>query len=206
MPWRVACSLQVLAAGEDRVERRLLQCGPDRRSYPRALVHDVMACHPRAAARRRQERREHQNRRRLARAVGAEEAVDLAGSDLEVDAVDRAWSFAELTRELFNLDCRPGGGHPAHDDNSGGLVPRQIQPGPDTLCAGGAIHMAATQSETHTRAAVGAATIAEAFRITAAERASDVAIRTKGDAFTITWGELRERVDALAGGLAGARA
>jgi long-subunit acyl-CoA synthetase (AMP-forming) len=47
-----------------------------------------------------------------------------------------------------------------------------------------------------------AATIAEAFRITAAERAEDVAIRTRGDAFTITWGELRERVDALAGGLA----
>jgi long-chain acyl-CoA synthetase len=51
--------------------------------------------------------------------------------------------------------------------------------------------------------AVDAATIAEAFRITATERAGQVAIRTKGDAFTITWGELRERVDALAGGLAG---
>ena len=47
-----------------------------------------------------------------------------------------------------------------------------------------------------------AGTIAEAFRITAAERADEVAIRTKGDEFTITWGELRERVDALAGGLA----
>ena len=47
-----------------------------------------------------------------------------------------------------------------------------------------------------------AATIAQAFRITAAERQDDVAIRTKGDAFTITWGELRDRVDALAGGLA----
>jgi long-chain acyl-CoA synthetase len=51
-------------------------------------------------------------------------------------------------------------------------------------------------------AGVHATTLAEAFRITAAERAEDVAIRTKGDAFTITWGELRERVDALAGGLA----
>jgi long-subunit acyl-CoA synthetase (AMP-forming) len=47
-----------------------------------------------------------------------------------------------------------------------------------------------------------ASTVAEAFRITAAERAAEVAIRTKEDAFTITWGELRERVDALAGGLA----
>jgi long-subunit acyl-CoA synthetase (AMP-forming) len=51
-------------------------------------------------------------------------------------------------------------------------------------------------------AAVDASTVAEAFRITAAERAEQVAIRTKEDAFTITWGELRERVDALAGGLA----
>jgi long-chain acyl-CoA synthetase len=51
------------------------------------------------------------------------------------------------------------------------------------------------------RPAQDAATLAEAFRITAEERADDVAIRTKQDAFTITWGELRERVDALAGGL-----
>jgi long-chain acyl-CoA synthetase len=50
--------------------------------------------------------------------------------------------------------------------------------------------------------AVDASTVAAAFRITAAERAEQVAIRTKGDAFTITWGALRERVDALAGGLA----
>jgi long-chain acyl-CoA synthetase len=50
--------------------------------------------------------------------------------------------------------------------------------------------------------AADASTVAEAFRITTAERAEEVAIRTKEDAFTITWGELRERVDALAGGLA----
>ena len=49
--------------------------------------------------------------------------------------------------------------------------------------------------------AAGAATIAEAFRITAAEREGDVAIRTKDDAFTITWGELRDRADAIAAGL-----
>ncbi len=61
---------------------------------------------------------------------------------------------------------------------------------------------AVSQLKTRPRSASEAATIAEAFRITAAERTGDVAIRTKGDAFTITWGELRERVDALAGGLA----
>ncbi len=47
----------------------------------------------------------------------------------------------------------------------------------------------------------GAATIAEAFRITAAEREGEIAIRTKDDAFTITWGSLRDRADALAAGL-----
>jgi long-subunit acyl-CoA synthetase (AMP-forming) len=61
---------------------------------------------------------------------------------------------------------------------------------------------AATQLKTPGRSAVEAGTVAEAFRITAAERADDVAIRTKGDAFTITWGELLKRVDSLAGGLA----
>jgi long-chain acyl-CoA synthetase len=61
---------------------------------------------------------------------------------------------------------------------------------------------AVSQLKTRGRSASQAVTIAEAFRITAAERAEDVAIRTKDDAFTITWGELRERVDDLAGGLA----
>ncbi len=56
---------------------------------------------------------------------------------------------------------------------------------------------------THPREAVNAATIAEAFRITAAERADEVAVRTKGDEIAWTWGELRERVDALAAGLTG---
>jgi long-chain acyl-CoA synthetase len=59
-----------------------------------------------------------------------------------------------------------------------------------------------TQLKAPGRAAAEAGTVAAAFRVTAAARADEVAIRTKGDAFTITWGELRERVDALAGGLA----
>ena len=57
-------------------------------------------------------------------------------------------------------------------------------------------------SATREVAAANATTLAEAFRITAAERLDEVAIRTRGDAYTITWGELRDRVDALAGGLA----
>ncbi|HUH80075.1 MAG TPA: AMP-binding protein, partial [Solirubrobacteraceae bacterium] len=51
------------------------------------------------------------------------------------------------------------------------------------------------------RTAAEAPTLAHAFRITAAERADQVAIRTREDAFSITWEKLRERVDALAGGL-----
>jgi long-chain acyl-CoA synthetase len=50
--------------------------------------------------------------------------------------------------------------------------------------------------------AVDAATLAHAFRITASARAEHVALRTKDDEVSITWSELRERVDALAAGLA----
>jgi long-chain acyl-CoA synthetase len=72
-----------------------------------------------------------------------------------------------------------------------------------SLRGGATIESAVTAAKGARPAAAGAATIAEAFRITAAERAEEIAIRTKGDAFTISWGELRERVDALAAGLAG---
>jgi long-subunit acyl-CoA synthetase (AMP-forming) len=44
-------------------------------------------------------------------------------------------------------------------------------------------------------------TLAEAFRITAEDYADRVAVRTKDDEVSLTWGGLRERVDALAGGL-----
>jgi long-subunit acyl-CoA synthetase (AMP-forming) len=47
-----------------------------------------------------------------------------------------------------------------------------------------------------------AATIAEAFRVTAAEHGDLVAVRTRDDEIRWTWAELRDRVDALAGGLA----
>jgi long-subunit acyl-CoA synthetase (AMP-forming) len=53
-----------------------------------------------------------------------------------------------------------------------------------------------------TRRAVNASTMAEAFRLTAEDHPDRVAVRTNDDATSITWGEMRERVDALAGGLA----
>ena len=50
--------------------------------------------------------------------------------------------------------------------------------------------------------AVGAGTIAEALRITAEDNPDRVAVRTKDDEVSLTWAQLRDRVDALAGGLA----
>jgi long-chain acyl-CoA synthetase len=50
--------------------------------------------------------------------------------------------------------------------------------------------------------AIDAATMAEAFRRTAEQNPDRVALRTRHDETSLTWGELSERVDALAGGLA----
>src|SRR5204862_2155014 len=58
------------------------------------------------------------------------------------------------------------------------------------------------ESGTATRKAIDAGTFAEAFRIQAANRPQEVFVRTKGDDVTLTWEQMRERVDALAGGLA----
>jgi long-subunit acyl-CoA synthetase (AMP-forming) len=61
----------------------------------------------------------------------------------------------------------------------------------------------ATTAAPVSRRALEARSIAEAFRITAEDFPDRVAVRTKGDEISITWGELRRRVDALAAGLAG---
>jgi long-chain acyl-CoA synthetase len=52
-------------------------------------------------------------------------------------------------------------------------------------------------------AALRETTLAAAFQRTVAERSGDVALRTKGNAQSITWGEYGERVKRYAGGLAG---
>ena len=50
-------------------------------------------------------------------------------------------------------------------------------------------------------ATLDAATMCEAFQLTAAERAGEVGLRTIGDRVTITFGEYRDRVRGIAGGL-----
>ena len=96
---QAALQAHVLAAGEHRVQRDVLQRDADRGAHLRALLRDVVARDGGACRRRRQQRREDLDRRRLARAVGPEEAVDLAGRDVQVDAVDGADAALELADE-----------------------------------------------------------------------------------------------------------
>ncbi len=51
------------------------------------------------------------------------------------------------------------------------------------------------------RRAAGAATIAEAFRLTVEDNPDQIAVRTKDDEIAWTWTELAAKVDAFAGGL-----
>jgi long-chain acyl-CoA synthetase len=52
------------------------------------------------------------------------------------------------------------------------------------------------------RRALGARTMTEAFRLTVEDHPDLVAVRTKDDEISLTWEQLRDRVDVLAGGLA----
>ena len=70
----------------------------------RPVLDDVVAADERRARGRRQERRQDVDGRRLAGPVRAEEAVDLAGRDGEVDPVDRARALLVLADEPSDLD------------------------------------------------------------------------------------------------------
>jgi long-chain acyl-CoA synthetase len=59
-----------------------------------------------------------------------------------------------------------------------------------------------TATEAAGKRAIDAPTVAEAFRITTEQKPDDVALRNRDDSISITWGEVRDRSDALAGGLA----
>jgi long-chain acyl-CoA synthetase len=59
----------------------------------------------------------------------------------------------------------------------------------------------ADRAETKLETSFQARTVIEAFHLTAEAHADATAIRTQGDGFSITWGELRQRADRLAAGL-----
>jgi long-subunit acyl-CoA synthetase (AMP-forming) len=63
--------------------------------------------------------------------------------------------------------------------------------------------MGEQQTIAPTRRSLGARTMTEAFRLTVEDHGDRVAVRTKDDEVSLTWAQLRDRVDALAGGLAG---
>ena len=57
------------------------------------------------------------------------------------------------------------------------------------------------EASTSAKRAVDAATVAEAFSLTAAQNGDRVAFKTRDGSLELTWGETRERADAIAGGL-----
>ena len=59
-----------------------------------------------------------------------------------------------------------------------------------------------TAGRTERPAGLDASTVAEAFQLTAQAHPERVALRLKGDEFSMTWAEYAEKVQALAGGLA----
>jgi long-subunit acyl-CoA synthetase (AMP-forming) len=61
--------------------------------------------------------------------------------------------------------------------------------------------MSITRERTTRPPGLNAATMAEAFQLTAAANADRCALRTKGDAFSVTWSEYADKVRALAAGL-----
>jgi hypothetical protein len=68
-------------------------------------AYDVVPAERGAAARRHDRRREHPDRRRLAGPVRAEQPEDLAGLDLEVDALDRLDATGIRLREMSCFHC-----------------------------------------------------------------------------------------------------
>ncbi|MGZ4173242.1 MAG: AMP-binding protein, partial [Solirubrobacteraceae bacterium] len=59
-----------------------------------------------------------------------------------------------------------------------------------------------TATQAAGKRAIDAPTVAEAFRITTEQQPDHVALRNRDDSISLTWGEVRDRSDALAGGLA----
>ena len=98
-----------LAPRHQRVERGLLERDADRLAHLLGLRHDVVTGDRGAAAGGAQQRGQHPHRRGLPGAVRAEESVDLALGDLEVDPVDRLDPARELALEALGDDRRHGG-------------------------------------------------------------------------------------------------
>jgi hypothetical protein len=95
---------QVLGAGEEGIEGGLLKRSADDGAHLGAFLQNVVPAHRGGARGRGQQGGKHVNGGRLAGAVGAEEAVHLAGLDAQVDPVNRPRPLLELPDEVSSLD------------------------------------------------------------------------------------------------------
>jgi hypothetical protein len=98
-----------LAAGHQRVERRLLERHADGPAHLRWVLDHVVTGDTRGSPGGSKQRAEHSHRGRLAGAVRAEEGVDLAGGHVQVHAVDRPHVPREDPLQRSDLDRRHGG-------------------------------------------------------------------------------------------------
>ena len=95
---------QQLAAGHQRIQRRLLEGDADLAADRRRVVDDVEAGDPRRAAGRPQQRRQHPHGGGLAGPIRAEEGEDLALGNLEVDSGDRGDAPLEAPLQVLDFD------------------------------------------------------------------------------------------------------
>ena len=104
---QLAHHAQVLAPGEVLVDRRVLAGEADRGAHGVGLAGDVESEHRRVARVGGEQRREDAHGGRLAGAVGAEQAEDRPGRDLEIDAVEGG-DVAEALHDPVDDDCIVG--------------------------------------------------------------------------------------------------
>ncbi|ALE85348.1 hypothetical protein XF36_21140 [Pseudonocardia sp. HH130629-09] len=99
-----ADQVEVVAAGQGLVDGGVLAGEADQGADPGGVADDVAAEHRGPAGRRREQRGQHADGRRLAGAVGAEQAQDLSAPGGEGDPVDRA-DLTEGPDQAVDLDC-----------------------------------------------------------------------------------------------------
>ena len=103
----VGDEIEVLLHREVLVEAELLRHVSDLAADARGVADDVVAEAGAAAAVGHQQAAQHADGRRLAAAVGAEKAADLALRDLEIEPVDHA-PRAEALAQPVDVDDEPG--------------------------------------------------------------------------------------------------
>ena len=123
-----------LARGQREVEVRPLRHDADPPLDGDSADPDLLLADPGAARRRPDARRQHADRRRLAGAVRAEQAEDLAGPDLERQVVER--HDLDLLLSVGSRAAREGNAHEAPARRRGrrrrGIdLPQLLRPDPD---------------------------------------------------------------------------